>query len=254
MGRTGAVEIVGLRVMSDEPSAQSRFREATPGPVVEPGGAPLGPMSPGEDRLLTVPNLITLARLCTLPLFVWLLLGQGDRIAAAALLAVLGATDWVDGWVARRFNQASRFGRMFDPTADRILFFVALTAIIVDGGVARWFAIVVLAREVIVGAITATLVLIGAPPADVTWWGKTGTFALMFAFPLLLAGAAEGFALASVCTALGWAFGIPGFVISLVAWVRYIPLWRRSLQERRVLREARSLPGGDRMPASGAER
>jgi cardiolipin synthase len=154
-------------------------------------------------------------------------------------LAVLGATDWVDGWIARRFNQASRFGQMFDPTADRLMFFVALTAMIIDGGVARWFVVIVLAREAIVGAITVTLLALGAPPVNVTWWGKSGTFALMFAFPLLLAGAAEGFGPAPVFTALGWACGIPGFLLSLVAWVRYVPLWRRSWQEGRVLREAR---------------
>jgi len=229
--------------MDTSPPNPSRFRPATPGPVVEPSGAPLGPMAPGEDRILTVPNAITLFRLCMLPVFVWLLLAVDNPVGAAALLAVLGATDWVDGWIARRFNQASRIGRLFDPTADRILFFVALTAIIIDGGVARWFVIVVLAREVIVASITVSLLALGAPAVDVTWWGKSGTFALMFAFPLLLAGSDPNFALAGLFTALGWAFGIPGFVLSLIAWVRYVPLWRRSWQEGKVLREAQSAGG-----------
>ncbi|MFM7872886.1 MAG: CDP-alcohol phosphatidyltransferase family protein, partial [Actinomycetota bacterium] len=92
----------------------------------------------GEDRasdlgVATWPNLITLVRLCCLPVFVWLLLGAEEPGYAALILGGLGATDWVDGWVARRFDQVSEFGKKFDPTADRILFIVALVAIMIDG-------------------------------------------------------------------------------------------------------------------------
>jgi cardiolipin synthase (CMP-forming) len=219
-------------------AASRKVASAAPGPLVEPGPGAFT-AAPGEDRILTVPNAITLGRLCFLPVFVWLLLGRDDRVAAAVLLGVLGATDWVDGWVARRFDQTSRFGRMFDPTADRLMFFVALTAIIIDGGVPTWFAVVVLVREVIVGVITAALVLTGNPPADVTWWGKAGTFGLMFAFPLLLAGAAVDFPPAAVFTVLGWLAAVPGLILSLVAFVRYFPLWAESLREGRILRQAR---------------
>lgn len=227
-----------------EPTAASRFRSAAPGPVVERGGAPLGPPGPNEDRILTVPNAITLVRLCVLPLFVWLLLGRNDRVWAAVVLALLGATDWVDGWVARRFNQTSRIGRLFDPTADRILFFVSLTAIMIDtaqgpGGVPIWFVVVVLVREVVTATVTVTLLALGSPPIDVTWWGKAGTFGLMTAFPWLLAGAAEGFVLAPVLWVLGWCAAIPGLALSFYATVRYIPLWRESWREGRVLRDAR---------------
>lgn len=215
-----------------------RVTSAAPGPLVEPGPAPLGPVAPGEDRLATIPNLITLLRLCALPWFVWLLLGNDDQVGAAVLLAVLGATDWVDGFIARRFNQATRFGRLFDPTADRILFVVALTAIFIDGGVAQWLVVVVLARELIVSAITVTLLVLGASPVDVTWWGKAGTFGLMFAFPLLLAGSAPGYAWAPVFNALGWMTAVPGLLLSFIAWVRYVPLWRESWREGRVLRAA----------------
>ncbi len=217
---------------------RGRIRSAAPGPPVESGPAPLGPIAPGEDRLATIPNLITLLRLCALPWFVWLLLGNDDQVGAAVLLGVLGATDWVDGFIARRFNQASRFGRLFDPTADRILFVVALTAILIDGGVAQWLVIVVLAREVIVSSITVTLLALGSPPVDVTWWGKAGTFALMFAFPWLLAGSAPGWPWAPVFNALGWMVAVPGLVLSFIAWVRYVPLWRESWREGRVLRAA----------------
>ena len=84
------------------------------------------------DTLLTVPNLFTLLRLLCLPLFLWLLLGRHNRAGAAILLGVLGATDWVDGYLARRLGQVSEFGKKFDPTVDRLLFIVALLAIIAD--------------------------------------------------------------------------------------------------------------------------
>jgi len=229
----------------DHAPAARRVRSAAPGPAVEPGGAPFGPLEPGEDRVLTVPNAITLLRLCVLPLFVWLLLGQGDRVWAAVVLAALGATDWVDGWVARRFNQGSRLGRLFDPTADRILFFVSLTAIAIDtaqgpGGVPIWLVVVVLVREVVTAIVTVTLLALGAPPVDVTWWGKAGTFGLMFAFPWLLAGTAEGFVLAPVLWVLGWCAAIPGLALSMFATIRYIPLWREAWREGRILRAARA--------------
>ena len=88
-------------------------------------------LAEGEDRILTVPNLITLVRLLCLPLFLWLLFGRENYIAAAVLLAALGATDWVDGYVARHFDQVSNFGKMFDPTVDRLLFFVGIGAIMI---------------------------------------------------------------------------------------------------------------------------
>lgn len=216
-----------------------QFRSGAPGPAVEAGPAPLGPMAPGEDRILTVPNVITLLRLACLPVFVWLLLGVGNRFWAACLLAGLGATDWVDGFVARRFNQGSRFGRLFDPTADRLLFFVALVAILIDGGIPRWFVIAVLVREVVVATITVTILVLGAPPVDVTWWGKAGTFGLMVAFPLLLGSAQPGLWGAGFFNLLGWLAAIPGFIISLVAFVRYLPLWREAWREGRVLRAQR---------------
>src|SRR6478736_3028572 len=135
--------------------------------------------SPGEDRILTVPNLITLVRLSCLPLFVWLLLGEENQVAAALLLGALGATDWVDGYVARHFGQVSTLGKVLDPVADRLLFFTALVTIIVSGDAPLWFCIAVLVREVIVAVATLVLAAMGARRIDVTWFGKAGTFGLM---------------------------------------------------------------------------
>ena len=99
-------------------------------------------------RIVTVPNLISLGRLACVPVFVWLL-ADDELLAAAALLAVLGATDWVDGWIARHFDQGSELGKVLDPVADRILLLVAGVAPDRQGSVPLVVGILVLAREVV---------------------------------------------------------------------------------------------------------
>jgi cardiolipin synthase len=191
--------------------------------------------SPGEDRIVTVPNLITLVRLSCLPVFVWLLLGKDDPFAAAVLLAALGATDWVDGYIARRFHQVSTVGKVLDPVADRLLFFTAIVAIIIAGDAPLWVCIAVLAREGVVAVATLALAAMGARRIDVTWFGKAGTFALMCAFPLFVAGSSDiawnGFA-----TFAAWCFTVPGLVFSYWSAVLYVPLASRALAEGRTAR------------------
>lgn len=185
------------------------------------------------DTILTWPNLFTLVRLLCLPLFLWLLFGLPSRQAAAWLLGGLGATDWVDGYLARRLGQTSEFGKKFDPTVDRLLFVVALLAIIANDAIPLWFAIAVLARELAVGGTVAIATLaFDMQRFDVTWWGKTATFLLMFAVPGFLMGhssvpGAEGFTVAA------WIFGIPGLVLSYYTAIAYIPLIRDGIRAGR---------------------
>jgi cardiolipin synthase len=181
------------------------------------------------SRILTVPNLFTLARLCCLPVFLYLLFGRDNRAGAAWLLGLLGATDWVDGFLARRLGQVSEFGKVFDPTVDRLLFIVATVGIIVDGAAPLWFCWLVVVREVLVGAmmVVATLVF-KMPRIDVTWWGKTATFLLMFAVPGFMIGASDfwghgGFQVAS------WILGIPGLVLSYLTAIAYVPKVRAAI-------------------------
>ena len=185
-----------------------------------------------EDRIVTVPNAITLVRLLCLPVFVWLLLVEDAFPAAAVLLAVLGATDWVDGYVARRWHQVSTVGKVLDPVADRLLFFVAIISIIIADAAPLWFCVAVLAREVVVASATVALAAFGARRVDVTWYGKAGTFGLMFAFPLFIGGAST-VSFADLCQAAAWIAGIPGLVLSYVAAVGYVPLALRALREGR---------------------
>jgi cardiolipin synthase len=179
---------------------------------------------PASERILTAPNAFTLLRLCCIPVFLYLLLGRDNRAGAAWLLGALGATDWVDGWLARTLHQTSEFGKVFDPTADRLLFIVGLTGIIIDGAAPRWFAVLVLAREFVVGAAMA-IATVGFKMQrfDVTWWGKTATFLLMFAIPGFMLGSTDfpghqGFQVAA------WVLGIPGLVLSYYTAAAYVPM------------------------------
>ena len=185
------------------------------------------------NRYLTVPNAFTLVRLCCIPLFMYLLLGRDNQIAAAWLLGGLGATDWVDGWLARRLNQTSEFGKMFDPIADRLLFIVGIGGIIIAGVAPLWIAWAVVLREVVFGgAVAIATLFFGMKRFDVTWLGKVATFLLMFAFPGFMLGSStmpghQGFEVAS------WLLAIPGLVLSYYTAVTYIPTIRTSLREGR---------------------
>ncbi len=191
----------------------------------------------GLDRILTVPNILTLIRLLCVPLFLWLLFAEDDRAAAAVLLAVLGSTDWVDGYVARHYGQVSNLGKILDPTADRIMLIVAVGAIVVDGSVPGWVAGVVLVREVLVGITAVAISVIGATRIDVTWVGKAGTFCNMFAFPMFLGGASD-LAIADGLEIGAWCFVLPGMALSWYAAAGYVPLAAQAVREGRAARAA----------------
>ena len=196
------------------------------------GGSEASPLT-GWAGILTVPNLVSIARLGCIPWFVWLLFGAEDRMWAALLLGGLGATDWVDGWAARRLGQVSELGKILDPTADRLLLLVAVPCLLVDGTIPGWFALTVLVREVLVGAATLALAALGARRIDVSWWGKTGTFALLWAVPCFLAGESR-VPVDEAFTVMAWVFGLPGLAIAWWAAFAYLPVARRALAEGRA--------------------
>jgi cardiolipin synthase (CMP-forming) len=192
---------------------------------------------PGVDRILTVPNAITLVRLACVPVFVWLLFGAHRQTAAAIFLAVLGATDWVDGFVARRWHQVSTVGKVLDPTADRILVGTAVVSIMVAGAVPLWFGVATLAREVLVSGAVLLLASLGAERIDVLWVGKAGTFGLMFAYPaFLLAHGDAGWQ--HPVEIVAWLTGVPALTLAWIAAAAYVPVSRRALARGRANRVA----------------
>jgi cardiolipin synthase len=187
-----------------------------------------------SDRTLTLPNVVTVARLCLLPVFIYLLLVHHprERYAAAWILAVMGSTDWVDGYLARHLHQVSELGKVLDPVADRLLLIGGVGAILWDGSVPVWVAVLALTREVLVAATVLALAALGAARIDVTWWGKAGTFGLMVAFPLFLCGHSSA-GWSHTAEQLAWIAAIPGLVFGLYALVLYVPLARKALADGR---------------------
>ena len=192
----------------------------------------------GPKGIATLPNLITMVRLLMLPVFVVMLLVNEQRAGAALLLGMLGMTDWVDGWVARTFNQTSQFGMVFDPFVDRALFVVGTGSVLLDGGVPLWFCASILFREVFVGLMMLVGTMFGMKRFAVSIWGKRYTFLLMTSVPLLLLGASSHIT-ADAAWVGGWVLGIPGLIMSYIVGVLYIPV---VLQNVRAGRAERALP------------
>jgi cardiolipin synthase (CMP-forming) len=193
----------------------------------------------GLDRVFTAPNVITMVRLLCIPLFLYMLFGKQWQTASAFLLAVLGATDWVDGYVARRYHQVSTLGKVLDPTADRLLVGTAVISVMVYGAVPLWFGIATIAREVLVSVMVVLLASLGAARIDVLWVGKAGTFGLLFAYPAFLLGYGNA-GWQEPIRVIAWVTGIMGLALAWYAAGSYIAPARTALREGRAARQLRS--------------
>ncbi len=195
----------------------------------------------GLDRIATVPNLITVVRLACIPVFLWLLFGAHQQTWAAVVLAALGATDWVDGYLARRFHQVSTVGKVLDPVADRVLVATGVIAIMVHGAVPLWFGVATLLREVVVSAAVLLLASLGAARIDVLWIGKAGTFALMTAYPLFLVSFGSA-GWQHVIGWIAWAVGLAGLAMAWAAAASYVPVAREAFRAGRAGRQDHAGP------------
>jgi cardiolipin synthase (CMP-forming) len=153
-------------------------------------GAKEGQAEP-SDRIVTVPNLLSLARIAVLPV-VYLDLVNGRLLRALVLLLIFASTDWFDGYLARRLDQITKLGTLLDPISDRILFVVVGVGFVVADLLPLWALIVLLIRDAGVLLVGGVLLLRGARPPTVTRIGKVATFGLMLAFPLFLLAAILG--------------------------------------------------------------
>jgi len=173
-----------------------------------------------SSAIVTVPNAISLARLVLMPVCAWLLATE-HYASGLVLTALVGATDWVDGWLARRIGQVSRVGQLLDPFADRLLIASVAIALVVRG-VLPWPAVALLiGRDLVLLAGWPILKRRGVEPPEVVWVGKAATFDLLFALPLLVMGATT-WVVAPVAHALGLALLWLGVALYYVAGVVYV--------------------------------
>jgi cardiolipin synthase len=198
------------------------------------------------DRVLTVPNALSLLRLLGVPLFLWLVLNEHDA-AAVALLMVSGFTDWLDGKIARRWGQMSRVGQLLDPAADRLYILATLVGLTIRDVVPLWLTVALVGRDVFLAFFLPVLRRYGYGPLPVSFLGKAATFNLLSGFPLLLLG--EGDSLVSqIAHAFGWGFAIWGSALYWWAGLLYV------VQVRQVVAAARAHTStGALAPPGGGE-
>lgn|GEM_PF-125869 len=185
---------------------------------------------PVSNRIFTIPNLISLARLAGVPVFLGLILspyygGPKYDVWALVILALSGFSDWLDGKLARRWNQMTRFGAMIDPLADRLYILATLVGLTIRHIIPLWLPIVLVGRDV------AMLVLISPKlrkagygvALPVHFLGKAATFNLLYAFPLVLLGqiSEKPNHLTDIANIFGWAFVGWGTALYLLAGGMY---------------------------------
>ena len=185
-----------------------------------------------SGRILTVPNVISLLRLALVPVFAVLIV-RGEDVWALGVLAVSGASDWLDGMIARRFDQVSRLGKVLDPAADRLFILVTMVALVWRDVIPLWLVLVLVTRDVLLACLMPFLARERYGPLPVHFAGKAATFALLYAFPLLLLAEWPG-VVGTTAAVLGWAFAGWGAGLYWFAAVLYLV-------------QARALLGGDRV-------
>lgn len=202
------------------------------------------PMGPGAtsdestvdtDRILTIPNLLSMLRLLLIPVFIWLLFGPEADLWAVAVLAVSGITDYLDGIVARRTGQVSRLGQVLDPLVDRITIAATLVALALRDVIPWWFVAALAARELLLLGLLPMLRRRGLVALPVHYLGKAATFALFWGLPFVLAGTGTA-TWQNVVDVVGWAFLFWGLALYWYAAVLYVD------QALRVRRHLSALP------------
>jgi len=174
-----------------------------------------------RDRVLTIPNLLSLLRLLGVPYFFWLIVGPHSDGLALIILFASGATDWLDGYLARRLKQFSRLGELLDPLADRLYILAALAALFMRDLIPVWVVVALISRDLVMALLLGKLKARGITGLPVHFVGKAATMNLLYALPLLLLGTFEG-NLGHAAHIIGWAFLIWGVSMYWYAALLYI--------------------------------
>jgi cardiolipin synthase (CMP-forming) len=175
-----------------------------------------------RDRVLTVPNALSVLRLILVPVFLYLLLVVHAKGWAVGVLMFSGFSDWADGKIARLVdNQSSRLGELLDPAVDRIYMVTVPVALAIYGAVPWWIVLTLIGRDVVLAATLPLLRSRALTALPVTYVGKAATFALMSGFPLILLGQWDAL-WSRVVLACGWAFLVWGMAMYLWSGVLYL--------------------------------
>jgi cardiolipin synthase len=179
---------------------------------------------------LTIPNALTALRGLGVPLFIWLALVKEADGWAIVVLAIGGVTDYLDGKLARMWNQTSRFGELADPAIDRIYILATLIVLYLREALPLWIVIALISRDLILGVLTLALTKRGLPPLEVSFIGKAATFNLLYAFPFLLLALSDSW-LGTLAFIFGWAFTYWGTALYLFTGASY---FRKAMKSIRV--------------------
>jgi cardiolipin synthase (CMP-forming) len=195
------------------------------------GYTAVGPPDEAAERIWTIPNAISVARLAGVPVFLWLVLGRrtaADDWWAVGLLIASGISDWLDGKIARALHQQSRLGQLLDPAADRLYIVAPVVALAIRAIIPWWLVALLAAREVLMAAVLWLLRRRGWGALQVSFVGKTATLCLLYAFPLLFLGShVAGYA--ETARVAGWTMAIWGSALYWCAALLYIVQARRLL-------------------------
>ena len=194
--------------------------------------SPLPDPAPSSERassaILTIPNVISFARIALIPVFVWLIVDRDTTFGGLLLFGAVVSTDWVDGAVARASGQVTELGKVLDPVADRLSIAAGLIALIMRGAFPLWAALLILVRDGLILVVGLALLAGKGARIDVRYIGKVATFCLMSSIAAIAWGNL-GYAFSDGFLVIGWSMFAVGIVDSYVATALYIGDMRRVL-------------------------
>ena len=135
-------------------------------------------MEDKQKQVFTIPNLLSAFRIALVPVIVWLYCGKGDYPLTACVLLLSGATDIVDGFIARRFHMVSDLGKVLDPVADKLTQAAALGCLLIRFEAMWWVLGALVCKEAIVAALGALVIRRTGQVHGAAWHGKLATCVL----------------------------------------------------------------------------
>jgi len=190
-----------------------------------------------SDRVLTVPNVLSLVRLLGVPIFLWAIFNERDVLALVVLMTS-GITDYLDGKIARTMGLESRLGQLLDPIADRLYILTTILGLAWRDIIPWWLVAILVAREAFMAGVMLRVRSLGQIGLPVHFVGKAATFNLLYAFPVLLLAQVSD-AVHVWALPLGWAFVWWGTALYWLAAYIYV----LQLRDLRAYRAGQGLAG-----------